>query len=101
MRDDDYNRLFGWHDPPNWIAWLIVAFAIVIVAFASVASANVSGCIDCTELRWVLHVDGHPIEVGSDLTQEECVDLAAQIDPGPPFTDIIKCVEEPIARTEL
>lgn len=87
----------------HWFIWFIAAVVIIIMAFASVASADECG-IDweqhCTGTRWVLHVDGEPIDVGSDLTKEECVALAAQIDPGPPFTDIIQCVEEKIVRTE-
>lgn len=73
---------------------------ICLIALASVAYAEEECDRTCTGSRWVLHVDGEPIEVG-DLTQDECMEIAAQIDPGPPFSDIIKCVEEQIQRLEM
>lgn len=82
----------------HWFIWFIAAVVIVIISFASVAEE----CeYRCNGTRWVLHVDGQPIDVGSDLTKDECVALGAQLDPGEPFTSIITCVEESILRTEL
>lgn len=82
-----------------WI-WVFLLLFLSLAMGDVIAHGEECGALGCTATRWVLHVDGEPIDVGSDLTQEECVDLAAQIDPGPPFTEIIKCVEEAIARTE-
>jgi hypothetical protein len=100
MNDSDYNNLMGNHEPPNPIAWVILVASIVFaVLFFSFAARACS--FDCTGTRWVLHVDGEPIEVGEDLTKDECIEIATQIDPGAPFSDIIKCVEEEIQRTDL
>lgn len=82
-----------------WI-WLILLLFLSLAMGDVIAHGEECSGISCQGKRWVLHVDGEPIDVGSDLTKEECDDLVAQIDPGPPFTAIIKCVEEAIARTE-
>jgi hypothetical protein len=102
MNDSDYNHLMGNHEPPSALTWVVLVVGIIAFIFCLSVYAHASECgVSCTGSRWVLHVDGEPIEVGEDLTKDECIEIATQIDPGAPFSDIITCVEEEIQRTDL
>jgi hypothetical protein len=85
-------------DPIFWVWMVAAAVAAVLLLYASAALSE--ECIRrgaCTDTRFVLHINGIPVDAG-DLDAFECQLFLDEMDlQTPPFTRL-ECIEEPIAR---
>jgi hypothetical protein len=97
MSDEEYNRIFGAIPKPTFSLLFLICILVVCLLFWSVASAEDCG-VSCTGTAWELEINGDVVARG--LTEQECDELAIEIEPQtPPFRRMI-CREYEIAEQE-
>ena len=99
MTDDDYNRFMSGRSNAKPFAIIFVICIVMVCLLAwSVARSEECGTA-CTGTEWRLELNGEAVETGID-SEEECAELAAEIEPQTAPFARLTCVEYEIARQE-
>ena len=80
--------------------WFLLIGGALMLVFLSATVPAYAVCWPCNTTIWQLTYQGNVINLG-DMTEQECNDILAEIDPQTPAFADLECVEVPVVRRDI